>query len=319
MSGKGERKLIKPRALNQGDSIGVIAPASPCYEKDKIQLGIRALEEMGFRVKLGRSCLSRYGYLAGQDVIRAYDINDMFKDDTIDGIICLRGGYGTPRILNKIDYEIIRKNPKVYVGYSDITATHIAINQLSGLVTFHGPMVTVEMADEFDDFSKKSLLDFIMGDEDNKRLRNPKGENVSCFYGGRCEGTLIGGNLTLICATIGTAYEIDTKGKVLFIEDTKEEPYKIDRMLTQLNLAGKLEDCEGIIIGDWNECTAEHPNKSLSLEQVLEDIIRPLKKPTIYNFRAGHCKPQITLPMGVRVFMDAYKGEITLKENATAK
>ncbi len=309
--------MIKPKPLKHGDTIGVIAPASPCYEQDRIELGIRTLEEMGFRVKLGRSCLSRYGYLAGKDDIRAYDINTMFEDKDVHGIICLRGGYGTPKILDKIDYDLIRNNPKVYVGYSDITATHIAINQLSGLVTFHGPMVTIEMAEDFDDFSRKSLLDFIMGKENPKSLSNPNGEKIGCFYGGRCEGKLIGGNLTLICATLGTAYEIDTRGKILFLEDTKEEPYSIDRMLIQLNLAGKFEDCEGIILGDFNECIAEHPNKSLTLEQVFEDIIRTLKKPTIYNFMAGHCKPQITLPMGRKVSMNAYKGEVTLLDCAT--
>lgn len=311
--------MIKPRPLKHGDTIGVIAPASPCYEQNRIELGVRALEEMGFRVKLGRSCLSRYGYLAGKDDIRAYDINAMFENKDVHGIICLRGGYGTPKILDKIDYELIRNNPKVYVGYSDITATHIAINQLSDLVTFHGPMVTIEMAEDFDDFSKKSLLDFIMGKENPKSLSNPKEEKMGCFYGGRCEGELIGGNLTLICATLGTAYEIDTRGKILFIEDIKEEPYSIDRMLTQLNLAGKFEECEGIILGDFNECIAEYPNKSLTLQQVLEDIIGPLKKPTIHNFMAGHCKPQITLPMGVKVEMDAYRGEITLMDCATTE
>ncbi len=311
--------MIKPRPLKYGDTIGVIAPSSPCYEQDKIENGVSTLEKMGFRVRLGRSCLSRYGYLAGQDDIRAYDINSMFRDKNIDGIICLRGGYGTPRILDKIDYEMITNNPKAYIGYSDITATHIAINQLSRLVTFHGPMVATEMAEDFDDFSSQSLMGFIMGKENSKALRNPEGEKICCFYKGQCEGELIGGNLSLICAAIGTHYEIDTRGKILFLEDIEEEPYSVDRMLTQLNLAGKLEDCEGIILGDWKDCVPEKPNRSLTLWQVFKSIISPLKKPTIYNLMAGHCKPQITLPIGIRVSMDAYNGEITLMESVTGK
>lgn len=309
--------MIKPRPLKYGDTVGVIAPSGPCYDDERIELGKKTLENMGFKVKMGKNCYDRYGYLAGKDEIRAHDLNSMFSDKEIGGIICLRGGYGTSRILDKIDYETIKKNPKVYVGFSDITAIHIAINQICGLVTFHGPMVTSNMVENFDEFTKNSLLDCIMGKEDSRSLNNPKGEEIGCIYGGQTEGPLIGGNLSLLCATLGTSYEIDTRGKILFIEEVKEEPYKIDRMLTQLYLSGKLEDANGIILGDWNECIAENPERSLTLKQVFDDIIKPLKKPTIYNFKSGHCKPMITLPMGVKVLMKADEGEIVLKESAT--
>lgn len=309
--------MIKPKPLKYGDCIGIIAPSSPSYEEEKIELSKKFLKDMGFKIKIGKSCYEKYGYLAGSDEIRTCDINAMFADEEVDAIICLRGGYGTPRILDKIDYEIIKKNPKIFVGYSDITAIHIAINQICNLVTFHGPMLTSEMANNFDEFTQKSLFDLIMGSENKKSLSNPKGEEIRCLYSGQAEGKLIGGNLTLICATLGTPYEIDTEGKILFIEEIKEEPYKVDRMLTQLYLSGKLEAANGIILGDWNDCVAEHPDRSLTLEQVFEDILKSLKKPTIYNFRAGHCSPMITLPMGVNVFMNADKMEIILKESAT--
>ncbi|SHK11942.1 S66 peptidase family protein [Paramaledivibacter caminithermalis] len=309
--------MIKPRPLKYGDTIGVIAPSGHYYNEEKIDMGKKTLEDMGFKVKIGRSCYEAYGYLSGKDEIRAYDLNSMFEDKEIDGIICLRGGYGTSRILDKLDYEVIKKNPKVYVGFSDITATHIALNQICDLVTFHGPMVTSHMIDDLDNFTKNSLLNLVMGKEESRCLNNPESEEIGCLYGGKAEGRLTGGNLTLICNTLGTPYEIDTKGKILFIEEIREEPYRIDRMLTQLCLAGKLQDANGIILGDWKECIAERPERSLTLMQVFDDIIKPLKKPTIYNLKSGHCSPMMTLPMGVMVSIDTFKGEIILKEGAT--
>jgi len=311
---KGGNILIKPKKLKFGDTLGVVAPSSPSYEEERIEIGKRNLEKMGFKVKMGKSCYSKYGYLSGRDDIRADDINEMFSDDEVDGIICLRGGYGTPRILDKINYENIKRNPKVFIGYSDITAIHIAINKLCNLVTFHGPMVT-EMNDKFDGFSKESLLKAIMESSMERKIINPIGERIETIYNGCAEGIIVGGNLSLIVSTIGSPYEIDTKGKVLFIEEINEEPYKVDRMLTQLKISGKLQEASGIILGDWNKCVPEKPERSLELLQVFEDIIIPLKKPTIYNLQSGHCKPMITLPMGVRVFMDAGKGVVIIKES----
>lgn len=311
---KGGNILIKPKKLRFGDTLGVVAPSSPSYEEERIEMGKRNLEEMGFKIKMGKSCYSKYGYLSGRDDIRANDINEMFSDNEVDGIICLRGGYGTPRILDKIDYENIKRNPKVFVGYSDITAIHIAINKFCDLVTFHGPMVT-EMNDKFHQFSKESLLKAIMESTVERTIINPNGESIKTIYKGCAEGILVGGNLSLISSTIGTPYEIDTKGKILFIEEINEEPYKVDRMMTQLKLAGKFNDSAGIILGDWNKCVPEEPERSLELLQVFEDILIPLKKPTIYNLQSGHCKPMITLPLGVEVFMDAGKGEVIIKES----
>ncbi len=306
--------MIKPKKLEFGDTIGIVAPSSPCYDEEKIEVGKEKLEGMGFRVKLGKSCFSRYGYLSGRDELRAEDINDMFLDNEVDGIICLRGGYGSPRILDKIDFQNIQNNPKVFVGYSDITAIHIAINQFSNVTTFHGPMI-IDMDGEFNVLSKISLLNNTTKIFNTYRVLNPKGEEITCINGGRAQGILVGGNLSLICATLGTPYEIDTRGKILFLEDIDEEPYKIDRMLTQLYLAGKLNEAAGIILGDWNNCVAEKPTKSLSLLEVFRDIITPIEKPTIYNLKAGHCNPMITLPMGINVLMDANKGELIIKES----
>ncbi len=307
--------MIKPKALKFGDTIGIIAPSSPTMEEN-IQKAYDTIVEMGFKVKMGKSPYEKYGYLSGTDEIRAQDINEMFKDTEVDGIICMRGGYGTPRILELIDYDIIRKNPKVFVGYSDITALHIAFNQIAGLVTYHGPMVSSDMLDGFSDFSKESLFKAIMSSEPIGIISNPPEEEIITINGGIAEGSLIGGNLSLITDTMGTPYEIDVKGKILFIEEIGEEPYNIDRMLNQLRLAGKLHEAQGIILGDFKDCNPKD-DESLSLEQVINDHIKPIEKPTIYNLQSGHCAPIITLPFGVNVRLDADKKEILILENCT--
>lgn len=306
--------MIKPKGLKIGDTLGVVAPASPTT-KEKVQLAQEKLTEMGFKVIMGESCYSNYGYLAGSDELRAEDLNSMFENKEVDGIICLRGGYGTPRILDLLDYDLIKNNPKVFIGYSDITALHIAFNQLSNLVTFHGPMVASDIIGQFSEFSKKSLYNAILEDEFEPYLKDPL-DKVITINGGVAEGPIIGGNLSLITSTIGTPYEIDTREKILFIEEIGEEPYKIDRMLTQLKLSKKLEDSIGIILGDFNNCVPESSeyDDSLTLEQVIDSIIKPLGKPTIYNFKAGHCEPVVTIPFGVRARMNADNKELTLLE-----
>ncbi|HHW57415.1 MAG TPA: LD-carboxypeptidase [Clostridia bacterium] len=308
--------MIKPKALKFGDTLGVIAPASPTSSEENVKKAHKKLMDMGFKVKMGKSCYERYGYLAGTDDLRAADLNNMFRDKEVNGIICLRGGYGTPRILDLIDYKLIKNNPKVFIGYSDITALHIAINQLSNLVTFHGPMVTSDIIGTFSEFSKDSLYNSVLYNGFNKTIKNPVGEEIKIINGGVAEGVIIGGNLSLIVATLGTPYEIRLKGKILFIEEIGEEPYRIDRMLTQLRLSGKLHEAEGIILGDFKNCIPKSPEPydSLTLEQVIEDIIKPLNKPTLFNLKAGHCEPKVTLPFGVKARLDADKGKLTLLE-----
>lgn len=308
--------MIKPKALKFGDTVGIIAPASPTTD-EKVKRAQEKLTEMGFKVKMGKSPYERYGYLSGSDDIRAEDVNSMFRDKEIDGIICIRGGYGTPRILDLIDYEMIKENPKVFVGYSDITALHIAFNQKANLVTYHGPMAASDMIGNFSDFSRDNLYRAIMNNEPMGKISNPEGEEIVTINGGIAEGTIIGGNLSLIVDTIGTPFEIDVKGKILFIEEIGEEPYNIDRMLNQLRLSGKLHEASGIILGDFNNCEAGKHDENLTLEQVINDHIKPIGKPTIYNLQAGHCEPMVTLPFGVRARLDADKKELTILESAT--
>ncbi|MDR7855395.1 LD-carboxypeptidase [Tissierella sp.] len=305
--------MIKPRMLKLGDTIGIVAPSSYTSEEN-IKKAYDKLVEMGFKVKMGKSPYGRYGYLSGNDSLRAEDINQMFMDKEVDGIICMRGGYGSPRILDLIDYDAIKNNPKVFVGYSDITALHIAFTQISGLVTYHGPMVSSDMIDDFSEFSKDSLFRAIMDPQVVGIISNPPGEEIITINGGIAEGSIIGGNLSLIAATIGTPYEIDVKGKILFIEEIGEEPYRIDRMLNQLRLAGKLNEAEGIILGDFKNCEPQKYDESLSLEQVIGDHIKPAGKPSIANLRAGHCNPMVTLLLGLKAKLDADKKELIILE-----
>ena len=306
--------MIKPKRLKLGDTIGVVAPASPTTE-EKLERVYRKLMQMGFNVVMGRSCFSKRGYLAGEDKTRAEDINKMFKNTEVDGIICLRGGYGSLRILDLLDYELIRTNPKVFVGYSDITALHITINQISELVTFHGPMAA-NLIEDTCNFTLESLYNFILNEDFKPSIENLSRELVA-INGGIAEGQIIGGNLSLIASTIGTPYEINTKGKILFIEEIGEEPYRIDRMLTQLRLSHKLQDAVGIILGDFNNCVPENPHMSFTLEEVIDIYIRPLNKPTLMNLQAGHCKPTITIPFGVKARLDVDKNEIVILEGPT--
>ncbi len=297
--------------LKIGDTIGVIAPSSP-VEYSKADLARQGLLNLGFKVKMGKSCYSSHGYLAGSDALRASDVNSMFLDESIQGILCLRGGYGASRILHLLDYDSISKHPKVFIGFSDITALHIVFNQICGFATYHGPMVAINIADSFDPFSKESLLNAITSQEPLKIL-NPSNEPIPCLAEGEAAGEIVGGNLSLISASLGTPYEIDTRNRILFLEGINERPYRVDRMLTQLFLSRKLDEVAGILLGDWSKCEPLEGEKSLSLMDVFRDRLLPLKKPVLYHLKTGHCKPMITLPLGVKAYMNASEGVLVIE------
>ena len=307
--------MLKGKALKFGDTIGIVAPSGPS-DAETIDIAKSNLEKLGFKVVMGNTCYKKYHYFSGNDDERALDINEMFSNKNINAIFCTRGGYGAIRILNKINYDMIRKNPKIFVGYSDITSIHTSINRFCHLITFHGPMLTSDM-DDFKTFTKESLFKSIMNKEPVGSLINPDNIEIKCLVPGKAEGEITGGNLSLVCASIGTPYEIDTKGKILFLEDLNEEPYMIDRKLMQLLLSGKLSECSGIILGDYKNCEAKkHPDRSFTLSDVFNGIIKPLNKPTIYNFKSGHCSPKITVPLGAEAELDADNCSVLIKEAA---
>lgn len=305
--------MIKPIPLKRDDTVALIAPSSPT-DPNSVDKSIECIKKLGLNVIVGESCLSKHGFLSGTDDIRANDINSMFKNKNINGIFSLRGGYGSARLLDLIDFKIIKRNPKVFVGYSDITALHIAINQKCNLITYHGPMISTELIKGLDEYSNYYYKQNIFNKNILGKINNPTGMDIKVLYEGCAEGKLIGGNLSLICSTLGTKYEINTKNKILFIEEIAESPYKIDRMLLQLHQAGKFKDAKGIILGAFTECTASDPDKSLSLDEVFNEIILPNKKPTICNLACGHCLPTLTLPLGAKALLNTSIKEFKVLE-----
>ncbi|MCM3389663.1 LD-carboxypeptidase [Ureibacillus chungkukjangi] len=297
-----------PKALKKGDTIGLIG-ASSATPRESLPQAIEAVEKLGFNVVVGDSCYKRHGYLAGTDELRANDVNRMFRDASIDGIFSIRGGYGATKILPLLDYEMIRDNPKVFAGYSDVTALHIAFNQLCDLVTYHTPMPSTEfIKPEMDEYTWSSFLESItLTKESNYYLANPTNQEMSSLVPGKATGQLIGGNLTLVTASLGTPYEIDTKGKILFLEDIDEYERSIDRMLTQLKLSGKLDEVAGILLGAWTNCGPQYPKRpehSLRLQTIFEEILVPLNKPILMDVACGHCLPTMSLPLGRTIAFD---------------
>lgn len=302
---------IKPEALRPGVMIGLVAPAGPVRDEE-LEESIERLYCLGYSVRLGRSVNKEYGYLAGEDSCRKEDLEEMFLDREVKAIFCLRGGYGSLRIINQIDYDVIRRHPKIFVGYSDITALHIAIRQITGLVTFHGPMASELSGRRYDHESWSTLFSVISGQETPSYVRN---ENFFSIVPGYAEGELIGGNLSLLCSTLRTPFEVNTKDKILLIEEVDEKVYVIDRMLTQLRLAGKFDGVRGVILTDFRLLKTRSDKPSIPFREMIEQFFSPLGIPCFYGLSAGHCRPNFTLPIGVRVSMDSGRGLVQLMEN----
>lgn len=302
--------MLTPKPLFPGARVALIAPSGP-VPAERRQPAYQAVRDLGFTPVPMASCESRYGYLAGTDEVRARDINAAFSDDSIDGVLCMRGGYGANRILPLLDLDGIRAHPKFFSGYSDVTALSIAFNQLCGFVTYHTIMPSTEYCKPVDDYSMRWLRRALFG-QLSGRVDNPPDRPMKALVGGVAEGRLTGGNLSLVQQSLGTRWEIDTRGKLLFLEDVGEKPYRIDAYLTSLKNAGKLDGCAGILLGYWTDCQAEEPEKSLTLEQVFRDIIVPIGKPCVMDFCCGHERPTCALPLGGMARLDADKTELTL-------
>ncbi|MEM3832473.1 MAG: LD-carboxypeptidase [Thermoprotei archaeon] len=311
---------IKPRAIGLGDAIGIVAPAGVA---DPVQLnkGIRTLKDLGFEVYLGKTVrrLISKGYFSASDEERANEINEMFSNEKIKAIFSASGGYGSMRILPLLDYSLIKRNPKIFIGYSDITALLIAIHQKTGLIVFHGPMVASDMHN-LSEYTKYNMMKVLMDDEPLGIIFNPiDGPLIRVINEGKAEGGLIGGNLSLIVSTLGTPYEINTEEKILFIEDTNEAPYRVDRMLTQLILAGKLDNVAGVIVCEFKNYESNKLKHTFSLEEVIQDRIGRLNIPAIYGLCCGHGEHKITLPIGVKATLDATNATLRIDEPAVIK
>ncbi|PPB13135.1 S66 peptidase family protein [Brevibacillus laterosporus] len=309
--------MNKGRTLQVGDCVGLLAPASP-VESDRVEKAVQEVEAMGLRVKVGPSSYRSFGgYLSDTPENRTCELENMFSDPEVNAIWCLRGGYGTPQLLNLLDYSIIAENPKLFIGYSDITALHTAFMQEACLATLHGPMAAVEPVNGFNPLSKGYLERVLFCAEPLGEIVNPPEIATRCLVPGEASGAIVGGNLSLICATLGTEYELDTTNKILFLEDIDEEPSQVDRMLTQLALAGKFSDANAIVLGSWEACLPKEGKESFTVEELFERIIVPFQKPTLANMQIGHDSTNLPLPLGVRGTVISHEGIFCVEESLT--
>ena len=291
-----------PAKLKKGAIVGLVSPSSP-ISPERVELCGKAVEGLGYRVKLSDNhALSKGGYMAGEEKLRAQWMNTMFADPQVEAIFCVRGGGGATRIIPYLQLEMIKQNPKIFVGYSDVTCLHLLLNQQCDLVTFHGPMVSSNMIDHFDAESQKSFFDCLNADRVYE-YRAPGGLPLKPLRSGKAEGILTGGNLTLMAASLGTPYEIDTKGKIIFIEETGEHIGNIDRHIYQLRDGGKLKQAAGVILGQFTGC--HRKIKEYGIEEILLDAVADLDLPVLSGVQSGHGFPMISLPMGARCGMDA--------------
>lgn len=302
-------KTIYPKPIKAGDTIGVIAPASTPLMKN-IEKSKHLYEKMGISIVTSPHLTDGYGYLSAADSHRVKALEDMFTNQDIAGIFCACGGYGTPRIVDQIDYQLIAKHPKVFWGYSDITCLHTAIHQETGLVTFHGPMMSSDLTGEIDSVTEQGLNQIV---KPTPLMLTEQTEPLSILQSGRVNGPFVGGNLTLLSSLVGSQYQLNAKGSILFIEEIEEEPYRIDRMLNQLRLAGILDDASGFVIGNFNNCSPKKRHRSLALDEVFDHYLNQDGKPCMKGFSIGHCMPVYSVPYGAQATLDTEKKIVSIE------
>lgn len=314
-----QKPVIRPRRLAPGDTVGLVLPATEAMTRDEIEFAKEQMEAIGFKVAIGAHAYDKWGYFAGRDRDRADDINRMFADDRVAGIVCYTGGWGSPRVLPYLDFDLIARKPKVIIGYSDITALLNPIHQKTGLITFHGPVG----GSNFEPYTLENFKRVVMTAEPAGLLEPPpkkpaelvdRTNRIVRLAPGKATGRLAGGNLTMIASLMGTPYEIDTAGAIFFLEDVTEELYRIDRMLTQLALGGKFARMAGFVFGRCTKCDFKGP--TFSLEEILRDRFGSLPVPAISGLSFGHIDQKLVLPIGVQATLDADAGTLRIDEPA---
>ncbi len=310
------KSLLLPPALPRGGTIGIVAPASP-VSREAFDKGRAVLESCGFRTVVGEHVFKRYGHLAGSDQERADDLHAMFARHDVDAILCARGGSGSIRLLRHLDFDLIAANPKPFLGYSDITSLQIALLERCRLPSFFAPMVTSDFAKEPNTQCLNTLWRLVCEPAPAGALVDPRCAEAETLVDGIAEGPLVGGTLALIAATLGTPYEVQTDGAIFCFEDIHESPARIERYLTQLLYAGKLDAATGFLIGDAiYDADPEEKARYLAIEQVYADLLTPLGKPTVFGFPFGHVPNPVTLPMGIRARINADNGLLTILDPA---
>lgn len=316
-------KTLKPAKLKPGDTVGIVAPAG-FIKEDALNETIENLENLGLKPYYTDKILERTGYLGGSDEDRAADINHMFTNDKVDAIFAARGGYGCARMLDKINYDAVKNNPKIVIGYSDITALLYALYAKTGLVCFHGP-VGISTFNEFSvDYMKKVLMEtsspIVLESHEEAYNSDDEEYRFDVINSGVTSGILAGGNLSIVASLVGTPYDIDLKNKILFLEEIDEDPYRVDRMLTQMELAGKFDGVKGFALGVFKSCELSEEEKlegkSFTLKEVLSDRLSKYNVPTLYGLSFGHVTNKFTLPLGIRAELNVNNRTLTLLESA---
>jgi muramoyltetrapeptide carboxypeptidase len=313
--------LTRPRPLPAGGTVGVAAPSSPFENRSEIDRGVRWWEERGYRVKLSPHVEARDDYVAGDPVVRGRDLSELFADPEVDAIQMLRGGYGASQIVPHLDWDAIEANPKALVGFSDVTALHVAIRQRTGLVGFYGPGLTGVGSAKRGEFSRERLLRALADPEPLGEVpARPDDPYIGAYNSGRATAPLVGGCLWLLRETLGTPWEVELDGCILFFEDVHCPPSYVDGILTQLRNAGKLDRLAGVVIGEMFECEAQRePDgwlRSRSMEDVFEEHLVPLGVPIVHNLPLGHGEHLCTIPLGVTATVDADARTLTFDEPA---
>lgn len=313
-AGNARQNLVAVPALRRGAVVGVIAPASPA--NGKAQAAADWLTAQGFQPRIYPGASHDHNdYLAGDDDARLADLHAAFSARDVSAIICLRGGYGSTRLLDQVDYPLLRRNAKIFVGYSDITALHAAIGQRAGFVTFHGPMVASDFLRDKQEPTVSGLFNMLTGGvTSGSWLYQPATLPLQTIRSGIARGRLGGGNLSMIAALLGTPYEPDFRDSILFIEDVGEAPYKIDRLLTQLRLAGKLQQVRGVLVGNFADPGAAGSDAQARIDQLWRQMLKPLKVPVLAGWHSGHCNPNLTLPLGASITLDADRQGVQLQQ-----
>lgn len=309
---------LRARRLRAGDTLALVSPASATYEREPYDVAIESLQALGFRVKPGRHVRHRYGQFAGTDEQRAADINEAFADDSVDGILALTGGSGCNRIVDRLDYALIRRKPKFFGGFSDLTSLVNAIHRQTGLITFHSPMG----GSEWNEFSLQHFRAVVMAGE-AAVMRNPQNEpgthviqredRITTLRPGTAQGPLVGGNLAVLSSLAGSAYFPDCRGAILFLEEVNEYIYRVDRMLSTLRLCGALDALAGVVLGKFTQCgPSDGQYGTLTLDEVFDDYFLPLNVPVFRGAMIGHIRRKFTVPVGQPAEVDATAGTVRL-------
>ncbi len=299
--------MVYPDKIKEGATIGLVSTSSPITAEREEQC-VKAIEEMGFKVKKAPNITaSKGGYMAGEESLRGEILNSMFADKDVDAIFCIRGGDGANRIIDYLDLDVIRDNRKPFVGYSDVSSLHLLFNQKCDMVTFHGPMVSSNIVDNFTPEVKEAFFAAINADAEYI-YKAPAGHELKVAREGKAEGVMTGGNLTVICASLGTPYDMDTDGKILFIEEVGEHVGNLDRHVYQLRNAGKFDNIKGIVLGQFTDCREDVPGYDMT--RIILDAIGDKDIPVIYNIQSGHDNPMINIPLGAMTCIDTSKKEL---------